>query len=309
MASNVYANKPFLTQQMSVLLNSSFGQTGASGFTVAQTGTTLTVSGISGTPITLGTFVNISGFTAGVGVLAQINGPTGGNGDYLVDTSQTVGSSTAASITAYNVTVQDALKTVLDNPYGASSIVAGATGAVNYYQLVASAVSVINGINSNNITTGQTSGKNGLRLMFLMDDGTPILDTGKCTFAQDNTNQIVSLLSSKTTISGAPLGNSFINFAKKILIASTAYSGSISNSIVNGNETLVYGTAGGNSINENHHTRPEFLGALFKDSGVAFAKRFSSSTTSQNLYMAQRFGIGSEENLGAIRINVPVYYI
>lgn len=48
---------------------------------------------------------------------------------------------------------------------------------------------------------------------------------------------------------------------------------------------------------------------FLEQNGVAFAKRFSSSTSSQNLYMAQRFGIGSEENLGAIRINVPVYYI
>jgi len=307
MAANVYANKPFLTQQMSVLLNSSFTQTAAS-FTVAQSGTTLTVSGISGTPITLGTFISITGATS-VGVLTQINGTTGGNGDYLVDISQTVSASTAASIAAYNVTVQDALKTVLDNPYGASTVVAGLTGAVNYYKLIASSVSVLNGINSTNTTGSATTGKNGVRLMFVMDDGTPILDTGKCTLSANNANQIVSLLSSATTASGAPLGNSFINFAKKIFIASTAYSGSANNTDVNGSETLVYGTAGGNSINENHHTRPEFLGALFKDSGIAFSKRYSSSVAVQNLYMAQRFGVGSEENLGAVRLNVPVYYV
>ena len=194
MAANVYANKPFLTQQMSVLLNSSFTQTAAS-FTVAQSGTTLTVSGISGTPITLGTFISITGATS-VGVLTQINGTTGGNGDYLVDISQTVSASTAASIAAYNVTVQDALKTVLDNPYGASTVVAGLTGAVNYYKLIASSVSVLNGINSTNTTGSATTGKNGVRLMFVMDDGTPILDTGKCTLSANNANQIVSLLSS-----------------------------------------------------------------------------------------------------------------
>jgi len=297
MAANVYANKPFLTQQMSVLLNSSFTQTAAS-FTVSQTGTTLTVSGTSGTPIVLGSYITITGATA-VGVLEWLTGTTGGDGTYLVDISQTVAPSTVASITGYTDTVQDALKTVLDSPFASAS---------NYYKLVASAVSVINGINANNITTGATTGKNGLRLMFIMDDGTPILDTGKCVFTASNTNQIKSLLGDSSPSKTPRLGNTYINFSKKIAVASTAYSGSTNNTIENGTDTIVYGTAGGNSVNENHHTRPEFLGALFKDSGVAFAKRYSSSTSSLNFYMAQRFGISSEENLGALRLNVPVNY-
>ena len=144
-----------------------------------------------------------------------------------------------------------------------------------------------------------------------MDDGTPIMDTGKCTFDTTNdNNQIICLISSTTTGSGAPLGNTYINFSKKILINSTAYSGSAdntNNTAVSG-VTFVYGTAGGNSVNENHHSRPEFLSALFQDAGIAYAKRFSSSTSTVNFYIANRFGLSSEENLGTIRLNVPFYY-
>jgi len=71
----------------------------------------------------------------------------------------------------------------------------------------------------------------------------------------------------------------------------------------------VIGTAGGNNINENHHTRPEMLTALFKDSGVGFSRRYSTSSSADLYYMAQRVGISLEENQGAIRISIPTVNI
>jgi len=148
--------------------------------------------------------------------------------------------------------------------------------------------------------TSLSTGKNGIRLMVTGDDGLPVFDSGKATSGTSTTNQITSLVGS----SAPYLGNTYTNFSKKITIGSPNYSSS-NTSTVSG-ITLIQGTAGGNAINENHNSRPEFLSALFNSSGISYSKRVSSTTLSTNLYVAQRLGITSEDNLGAIRLNVPV---
>lgn len=291
--ANPYANKPFLNAQMSVLLNDSFTQDAAS-FTVTQSGTTLTIAGIVGSPIKLGSYIDIAGL-ADVAVVTFLTG-TGGNGDYKVDLSQTVVAGTAATITGYTVVVQNALQTLFSNP---------TLSAANYYQVVAPIVEIVNTINTANPSTSVVSGKNGLRTFVAYDDGTPVFDSGKCTIGASATNQITSLVNS------ANFGNTWTNFKNKIAIMSPAYNSTNTSSVTDGASntvTLTYGTAGGNGINENHNSRPEFLAALFKDSGNAYAKRFSSSTSNTNYYYALRFGANSEENQGTVRVNVPTVY-
>ena len=126
-----------------------------------------------------------------------------------------------------------------------------------------------------------------------------MFDSGKCTIAGVN-NQITSLNL-----------DTYINATKKILISDSLYTSS--NSIIvkdvsNNDITLVLGTAGGNSINENHNTRPEIMSAIFNSSGIAYSQRFSSTTNSLNYYLAVRAGISSEINLGTTRVNVPLIY-
>jgi hypothetical protein len=303
--SNIYANKPFLNAQMVAVLATSFTQDASVGasdasFNVTQTGTTLTVAGLTNSPIKLGSLIAING-SSSVMVVSFGTGGTGGNGDYNVDLSQTV-SSTTARISAYTVTVQDALNTFLTNPSASQA---------NYCKLIASSTAAVNAINGANPTTA-ASGKNGLRLFLATDDGTPIMDTGKCTFPStlNSTNQFTSLVSTPSNTSGV-LGNTWVNYKNKILITSAEYSsnnvatfldtGNVGNTVY-----TVIGTAGGNGINENHNTRPEFLAALLKDSGIAFSNRYSSSTATTNYYMAQRFGVSLEANAGTIRLNVPI---
>jgi hypothetical protein len=283
---------------MSVVLATSLVQTDMS-MNVTQTGNTLDVTAITaGTGenaiIRLGTLI---GTSTQVMVVSQISGTIGGVGLYKVDLSGNLAGSQA--VIGYTTTVQDALNTFLANP-GFSK--------ANYCKLIASSTAAVNAINAANPTTSAT-GKNGLRLFLASDDGTPIMDTGKCTFASSTTNQIISLVTTSPSSTTGVLGNTYVNQKNKIQISSGEYSTNNLDAFtdVSGNTVFtVLGTAGGNGINENHHSRPEFLAALLKDSGIGFSNRYSSSTSTTNYYMAQRFGISLEANAGTIRINVPV---
>ena len=152
--------------------------------------------------------------------------------------------------------------------------------------------------------------KNGLRLFIAGDDGAAVFDSGKCSVSSTNANQIYSLITLSiendyTTYTG--FGNTYVNYNKKIALLNNLLS---SNNTVGTLATIqqILGTAGGNSINENHNTRPEILGAIFNPVGVAYAQRYSSSTGTFNYYEAVRAGISSEINLGTTRVNVPMVF-
>ena len=123
-----------------------------------------------------------------------------------------------------------------------------------------------------------------LRILVTIDDGTVAIDTSKTT-------------------------NFYINFSKKITIASSTVN---NNNQVNVNgtstdtATLTIGTAGGNNINENHMSRPELLLACLSNSGVGFSSRYSTSVANNNLYLCQRVGLTTEEPNGYIRLSVPL---
>jgi hypothetical protein len=291
---NPYANKPFLNAQMASCLQYSYTQEAAA-FTVAQTDYTLTVSGLAYS-LNLGSYVIIPGnFNCAIVQVIEVLQ----NGDvvYRTDIKQTVAAGAPGRVDAFNTTVQNALNTFLSIP----------NNIVNYYQFIASVVKAVNSINAANPTTA-SSGKNGLRVLATIDDGSVLLDTGRCTFSSNNLNQIVALCGLVVNVPG----NIYVNYSNKIFINvfnPTSVSNNANLAVAADTSTigLTSGTAGGNSVNENHHSRPEMLSALFKDSGIGYAKRYSSSTSSQNYYLAQRMGISTEENLGCIRVNVPVF--
>lgn len=283
--ANPYANKVFLNAQWATLMQTPFTQPALSGATVTQVGTALTfVSGGPASSLPLGSYILITGKTA-VAVVAVID-----TLNYTVDLSQTVAAATAASITGYTVVVENAINTFLTTALSAS----------NYYQVVAPVVAGLNAINAANTTVGYTNGKNGLRFLLSTDDGSVMFDSGKCTIVGVN-NQITSLAL-----------DTYINATKKILISNSLSSSTNTITVkdVNNNDiSLVLGTAGGNSINENHNTRPEIMSAIFNSTGIALSQRFSSTTNSLNYYLAVRAGISSEINLGTTRVNVPLIYI
>lgn len=290
--SNKYASKPFLNAQMASILQYSFTQSAFSNNdTVTWAGTSVTLATDSSANIAIGSYLDLSG--TAVGVLA-ISGSTltvdlSGNGIYAAG---------RATISAYTTTVQNALNVFLNDPFGGVSTNVSKKA---YYALLASIVAALNSANAANPTSLAT-GKNGIRAFVAGDDGTPIFDSGKATSGSSNTNQITSLVSS-----AAPyLGNTYTNFSKKITIGSNSYSTDNTVNDVSLNLVITTGTAGGNAINENHNSRPEFIGALFSPTGIAYSKRSSSTTKSLNYYIAQRVGISSEDNLGAIRLNVPL---
>jgi hypothetical protein len=123
-----------------------------------------------------------------------------------------------------------------------------------------------------------------LRILIAIDDGSVAIDTSKST-------------------------NSYTNFTKKIKIASNTVNASnevIVDGVSPAAATLTIGSAGGNNINENHMTRPEILVALLSNIGYGSSKRFSTSISNYNVYLAQRVGLTTEEPSGFIRLNVPL---
>jgi len=297
MAVNIYANKPFLNQQMASIFQANYTQAsrGMAPSTWSATGSTITVDA----SLNVGTYIDVSlnGTGKSFAVLGAI-GQSGANATYQIDMSlcSTPTTITAVSIAQRETTVQGALNQFLLAPSSIS----------NYYLFCASLVSSINAVNALHPTTGYANGKNGVRVFVTSDDGTPIFDSGKCTHVGAQ-NQITSLVSSATQ-SSIKQGNTYNNYLTKlgVFIGGRPDLNTTTVTGVDGPVTLSFGVAGGNQINENHHTRPEILGALFKESGIAFCKRYSSTTSSVNFYMAQRLGMSSEDNVGAIRINVPM---
>jgi len=275
--SNPYANKAFLNATMSTLLSYSFTQAAVS-TTGSQDGNVITVANASN--IVMGSYFTFGSTTVGV---------LGVSGNFLtVDISQSV-ASTAVTITTYTTTVQNALSSFLTS-----------VTAQNYYKFAASFTAALNASNTLLSLTNKTNAINGLSAI---DDGSVLFDSTKTT--QSTAGLITSLVSSNR-------GNTFANFKNKISLLVGAYT-SGNNGVLtdaSGNSVAyVIGTAGGNNINENHHTRPEMLTALFKDSGVGFSRRYSTSSSADLYYMAQRVGISLEENQGAIRISIPTVNI
>jgi len=302
MATNPYANKPFLDQQMAAFLNASYSQGNyISGVAGSVTGNLLTLSAsdTSFNNVKPGSYLDIS--AAGValtkaGVLA-VNGAV-----LTLDVSAGSFSTDIGKVKVINdisgSTVQNIINKFLTSPFDSSAI-------SNYYQVAGAAFQTLNTINGANPTSKDT-GKNGVRLFISGDDGTPIFDSGKCGAASTGnvTNQVNSLVGSTSPF----LGNTWANFKNKITVGSSVPPYGLTNNTNTSNTgvALTVGTAGGNAINENHNSRPEFLGALFSGTGFAYSRRASSTTLSQNLYLAQRMGITPEENMGAVRLNVPV---
>jgi hypothetical protein len=311
-SANPNANKPYLATALSTVLNYSVTQPQLTSFAtgVMTAGSNkLTVSGSStSSPLSLGSYiVDASGNKIGavITVGSNVNGTgtvdANGNGDYLLDLAPSSGLSKLISVSGFTTTPQTAFQILLNNPIPSSA----STGNIQYYQFVYSLVKALNYYNDLPISesVGFTSGKNGVRVLATMDDGTPIVDTGKCVIDSSVNNQIISLIGSSVPT----LGNTYVNFSKKITILNSNFSSNNTVTDVSGN-SLTLGTAGGNGINENHHTRPEFLLALFSSSSTGTATRWSSSTGTTNIYLAQRMGFTPEANFGGIRVNVPVTY-
>jgi hypothetical protein len=288
---------------MASLLQYTSTQVGVDTMNVTQLENRLAVSGLSSdsNPLRLGSYLEVTGF-ANVAIVEILVADDSGNGTYKVDTYQSSEVSGTALVTEYQISVQDALNLFLQDGPSASG----------YYLVIASMIDGINSINAANPSYGFASGVNGVRILATTDDGTPILDTSKCvTYKADDLNQITSLVTAANP-GVSSIGNIYVNFTNKIkTIVNTNVNNNNQDTLTDasGNKVVVtMGTAGGNSINENHQSRPELLGALFKDSGIAYSRRYSSSTNSFNYYMAQRMGISSEENLGSLRLNVPTYF-
>jgi len=304
MATNPYANKPFLDQQMAAFLNASYSQGNYVSFvpgSVSGNLLTLSASDTSFNNVKPGSYLDIS---AGAGAALTKAGVLAVNG-LVVTLDVSAGTFSTIDIGKIKVindisgsTVQNIINKFLNSPFDSSAI-------SNYYQVAGAAFQTLNTINAAN-PTSKASGKNGVRLFIAGDDGTPIFDSGKCAAASTGnaTNQVNSLVGSTTPF----LGNTWANFKNKITVGSSVPPYDLTNNTNTSNTgvALTVGTAGGNAINENHNSRPEFLGALFSGTGIAYSRRASSTTLSQNLYIAQRMGITPEENMGAVRLNVPV---
>jgi len=159
MSDNPFANKPFLVNSMTTLL--AYGSNNTFTGTVTQSGTTLTILSVTSGSVAVGsliTFPSITGFLP-VSVYANLSG-SGAGSTWTVNlsSSQTIGTSTAATASAY--TVQNTLETFLNDitqsNYGL--LVSAIAGAQNY---------ITNNNNSN------------LRVLVAIDDGSVAIDTSK----------------------------------------------------------------------------------------------------------------------------------
>ena len=339
--SNPYANKQFITTSLNTMLGISYTmspqatpfnvvfsatQLGTSGKTNVVTITGLTApavaylqNGASVIPETqhalpLGTLL-LNGSSKVGAIVGYVSGQTYtsvGNGDYILDQTSATGTNLTGVVTiaGFTSTLQNALQAVLNNPI-TSSTFTDLPGNIQYYNFMTVLVSALNSQNASNATTPTTAGASAIRALVAMDDGTPIVDSGKCSYnttTSVNKNQIFSLLSSANGVANGA-GNTYVNFGKKIAITNGFfYADNTTGPIDGSGNYLTAGTAGGNSINENHQSRPEILLALLSGTGVGYAQRWSSTTRASNLYIAQRVGVSSEINLGTIRLNVPITF-
>lgn len=239
-----------------------------------------------------------------------------GQGFYVVDQAAAFGQTTAnLSIPgigspisgqtgiATSLTLQSALQTVLNNPIPSSDLV----GNIQYYAFMTVLINMLNGANNTYPSTPSTAGASAIRVLACLDDGTPICDTGRCGYTSNN--QIVSLINGATLTSGSnytlAVGNIYQNFRRKLTITGPLYN--TSNALATDPSGCIFtlGTAPGNGVNENHQSRPEILLALFSNTGIGYANRWSSTTSSNNIYIAERIGVAPENNQGTIRLNVP----
>jgi len=114
------------------------------------------------------------------------------------------------------------------------------------------------------------------RYLAIIDDGTVIADSSK------KNNIFGKGATAITTGSADPLSNLYIS------------------NIISSNGSGYLGKA----INENHHSRPEMLFALFNTYG--YCKRYSTSIKSKLYYIAKRLGGLQEENIGMLRFSIQI---
>lgn len=211
------------------------------------------------------------------------------------------------SSTANPLTLQSALQTLLNNPIPATDL----SGNIQYYSFITVLVNMLNGINNTYPSTPATAGGSAVRVLSCMDDGTPICDSGRCGYTSNN--QIISLINGSNFTTGVgyllSVGNTFQNFRRKLTITCPLYNSTNTTALDASGCMFTLGTAPGNGINENHQSRPEILLALFSNTGIGYANRWSSSTFSNNIYIAERIGVSPENNQGTIRLNVPSSFI
>jgi hypothetical protein len=175
MSANSYANKLFLQNAMSTMLN--YGSNNVFVGTVTQAGTALTIASLTSGTIAVGSLITITGFSPVV-LLSNTSG-SGAGSVWTVNLTQTIASATAA--TAIKYTVQNLLNSFLE---GISS--------TNYGLLISAVQGAENSIS--NATYG-TSPSCGLRTLATIDDGSVFLDTSKSTNQYVNFNKKIKIAS------------------------------------------------------------------------------------------------------------------
>lgn len=320
--NNQYANKSFLEDMMSYILSYSSVSNFVGTFT--QTGTTITITETKSEALSIGALliapkssipvIIISGSgNSWVASVSQTvvsddyrNGSATLNGQVLTlevanpnldfnsvitfnsknmkiidkinDTTFIVDSNNATTITAPYYDNAYTVKYTVENLFNAFL---NGVSFYNYNNLLA----VINYLEVSITSTIGSSPGCGLRMLATVDDGSVFLDTSK----------------------GAST-NTFYNFNNKIKIAlpsGNSYLNTKTNAITLTDAAVVTGSAGGNSINENHMTRPEILVALLSNSGNGYSSRFSTSIGGNNVYLAKRLGLSTEQPDGLFRLSVP----
>lgn len=176
MTDNPFANKPFLVNSMTQLL--AYGSNNSFEGTVTQSGTTLTIVSATSGSVGVGSLISITGYLP-VSVYANVSG-SGAGSTWTVNLSQTIGSATAATATAY--TVQNTLETFL-NEVNSSN-----------YGLLVSAIAGAQNVVINN---------SGLRVLVAIDDGSVAIDTSKTTNQYVNFNNKIKISSSTVNASNA----------------------------------------------------------------------------------------------------------
>ena len=198
--------------------------------------------------------------------------------------------------------IQDLILLFLNNP--SSAAIGGAAAAATYVPASGTSRKLYSFILAASVRYFNSAAtpmanfyKSGVgRILGTIDDGSVYFDATKC-----------STLTSDGTFYSAG-SNTWVNFINKIKIAQhgTKVLTTSNQLTITNSATMTVGTAGGNNINENHHTRPEMLLALLSSNGTGFAQRFSTSSQDFLLYYAVRLGTVTELNYGSVRISVPL---
>jgi len=305
--TNAYANKQFLNQQMTTILGyTPAAPTAPTGTFSANTTNKYVVNVASAANFYIGAFFSNSGqdFT----IVGSITSAPSLN-TYTLDTTFNPSSAFFAVDVPVTTISSPTYKVIGDGLHPPGSIVSlqdcinaflNDTTQKNYSSIMALVVQYHNASSTVNGGFSGTSTSAKGRILLTIDDGSVFVDSSKCSI---NSEVITSLGT-----------NTFQNYSKKINISFTNTTDLSSSNVLtvvssntNGSTiSLTGGTAGGNYINENHNTRPEMLIALLSNSGIGYAKRFSSTLGYNNLYLAQRIGNFAEENVGSIRLSVPV---